>query len=217
MQKLKRQDNIADDAFHAHIEKYIGVADAITLLMGPYIEVVIHDLATEKVAYITNAFSQRQVGDDSLMHETDFLATDDVIGPYEKINWDGRRIKAVSCVLRDAKQHPFAVLCINFDTSQFSAAEMVLKSLTQITDVIDKPEALFKEDWYERINEFVHHWAKERNLYLDKLDKNEKKQLVLDLHASGAFNAKNSVTYAARIIGIARATIYNYLKQGKNK
>jgi predicted transcriptional regulator YheO len=79
---------------------YAPVCDAIALLFQPYAEVVLHDLSTETVVYLSNPFSKRELGEPSLLHEIDFKSSDVIIGPYEKVNWDGRRIKSVSAVLR---------------------------------------------------------------------------------------------------------------------
>ena len=72
------------------LSAYYPLCDAIALLLQPQAEVVLHDLATETVAHIANPFSHREVGEPSLLHEIDFRPDVALIGPYEKVNFDGR-------------------------------------------------------------------------------------------------------------------------------
>lgn len=59
-------------------------------------------MASASVVYIAGNFSKREFGDPSNLEEIDFKPADVLIGPYEKTNWDGRRIKSISSVLRTA-------------------------------------------------------------------------------------------------------------------
>lgn len=70
----------------AEIKRYLATAQAIEMLLYPYAEVVLHDLATDKIVAIFNSFSHREKGDDSLLEATDVDESKDVIGPYEKLN-----------------------------------------------------------------------------------------------------------------------------------
>lgn len=64
---------------------------------------------------------------------------------------------------------------------------------------------------YEKINEYIHAYLFERRLSLKSLHRSEKKELIEHLNKIGAFTAKNAALYIAEIIGVSRATIYNYL------
>ena len=92
-----------------------ALADAIPLLIGDRVEVVVHDLTSETIAHIVNPFSQRKPGDPSNMQEIDFQPSDTVIGPYEKVNWDGNVIRSISVVMRHENGDAEFVLCINHD------------------------------------------------------------------------------------------------------
>ncbi|MCF3992301.1 transcriptional regulator DauR, partial [Pseudomonas aeruginosa] len=84
------------------LENYRAIADGIATLFFPHAEVVLHDLRSQRVDYIANNLSKREVGDDSALE--DMLEGDSDernIGPYEKLNWDGQKIRSVSTVLRD--------------------------------------------------------------------------------------------------------------------
>jgi D-arginine utilization repressor len=194
---------------------YTHVCDAIALLFRPYAEVVLHDLATETVVYLANPFSKRELGEPSLLHEIDFKRSDTIIGPYEKVNWDGRRIKSVSAVLRSGEK-AIGILCINVDVSHFHAVMQTLNALVSVPQAAEKPASLFKEDWHERINEYIQSWTRERGLSVSEMSRAQKQQLVTDLAGDGAFGGRNAAAYISRVLGLGRATVYNYLKNKNN-
>jgi len=191
---------------------YAPVCDAIALLFQPYAEVVLHDLSTETVIHLSNPFSKRELGEPSLLHEIDFKPSDVIIGPYEKVNWDGRRIKSVSAVLR-AGSKGIGILCINVDVSHFHAVMQTLTALVAVPQSAEKPASLFKEDWHERINEYIQSWTRERGLSIAEMTRLQKQQLVADLAGDGAFGGRNAAAYISRILGLGRATVYNYLRK----
>ena len=199
-------------ALAPELASYAPVCDAIALLFQPYAEVVLHDLSTETVVHLSNPFSKRELGEPSLLHEIDFKPSDIIIGPYEKVNWDGRRIKSVSAVLR-AGGKAVGILCINVDVSQFNAVMQTLAALVAVPHAPEKPASLFKEDWHERINEYIQSWTRERGLSIAEMSRTEKQQLVTDLAGDGAFGGRNAAAYISRVLGLGRATVYNYLRK----
>jgi D-arginine utilization repressor len=203
---------LARESMTPELASYAPVCDAIALLFRPYAEVVLHDLSTETVVYLSNPFSKRELGEPSLLNEIDFKPTDIIIGPYEKVNWDGRRIKSVSAVLR-AHERAIGILCINVDVSHFHAVMQTLNALVSVPQAPEKPASLFKEDWHERINEYIQSWTRERGLSVTEMSRTQKQQLVTDLAGDGAFGGRNAAAYISRILGLGRATVYNYLKK----
>lgn len=196
----------------ADMAAYTPICDAIALLFRPYAEVVLHELSSQSVVHIAGNFSKRVLGEPSLLDEIGFDPDERIIGPYEKVNWDGRRIKSVSVVL-SAGEGPIGVLCINVDVSHFHGVLDALNALVSIPVQTPKHPLLFKEDWHERINEFVQHWTRSRGLLVTSLTRDQKRELVADLAKQGAFGGRNAAAYISRILGMARATVYNYLSQ----
>src|SRR6478752_6132497 len=189
---------------------HVPVCDAVALLLRPHAEVVLHALASQTVVHIAGNFSQRVLGEPSLLDEIGFDPDETIIGPYEKVNWDGRRLKSISIVLT-AGGKAIGALCINVDVSHFHALMQTLSAFATVPAGSEKPQALFKEDWHERINEFVQQWTQSRGLAVTGLSRSEKRELVADLAANGAFGGRNAAAYISRILGLARATVYNYL------
>ena len=197
----------------AEFASHALLCDGIAQLFQPFVEVVLHDLETETVAHIAGNFSKRELGEPSLLHEIDFRPTERILGPYEKVNWDGRRIKSISIVIRDNAERAIAVMCINADVSQFHALMQTLNMLATIPTDHVKPASLFKEDWHERINEYIQQWTGSRGLIIADLTREQKQQIVQDLSADGGFGGKNSAAYISRVLGMGRATVYKYLNQ----
>ncbi len=200
----------------AALDNFRAIADAIATLFFPHAEVVLHDLRTQKVDYIANNLSKREIGDDSALED---MLSDDVsernIGPYEKLNWDGQKIRSLSTVLRDSGGHPLAVLCINLNISLFENAKAALDLFLSPSKLIPQPDSLFRDDWQERINTFLHNWLRERQLSLNLLTRDHKRELVLALHAEGAFKGKSASNYVANVLNMGRATVYKHLKELK--
>ncbi|MCB6185103.1 PAS domain-containing protein [Leeia sp. TBRC 13508] len=194
------------------LETYIPIADAISSLFFPNVEVVLHDLASQEVVYISNNLSKRKIGDPAGLDAIGFTPDAKVIGPYEKLNWDGKKIRSVSVVARNANAEPKLLICINMNVSVFEEARNALDLFLSITKVQPQPESLFKDDWQERINTFLHHWLKENQSSLSTLSQAQKRELVSALYAEGAFHAKHSAEYIANVLSLGRATIFKYLK-----
>ncbi|TDF86639.1 transcriptional regulator [Pseudomonas sp. H9] len=198
------------------LDNYRAIADAIATLFFPHAEVVLHDLRSQKIDYIANNLSKRQIGDDAALEDMLEKGTDETnIGPYEKLNWDGQKIRSLSTVLRNAAGTPQAVLCINLNITLFENAKAALDLFLSPSKLIPQPDALFRDDWQERINTFLNAWLRQRQLSLNLLTRDHKRELVLALHAEGAFKGKSSANYVANVLGMGRATVYKHLKELK--
>lgn len=198
------------------LSAYVPICDAIALLLQPQAEVVLHDLATERVAHIANPFSHREVGEPSLLHEIDFRPDVALIGPYEKVNFDGRRLKSVSAVLHESGR-AVGVICINLDVTHLQSAIEMLTALTRVPPGAGQPAALFQEDWHERINQYVHAWTARNGVVIADLERAQKQQLVSELAADGAFGGKHAAAYVSRVLQMSRASVYNYLRAAKGE
>lgn len=198
------------------LQNYRAIADAIATLFFPHAEVVLHDLRTQKIDYIANNLSKREVGDDAALEDMVEEGTDETnIGPYEKLNWDGQKIRSLSTVLRDGDGQPVAVLCINLNISMFESMKAALDLFLSPSKLIPQPDALFRDDWQERINTFLNSWLRERQLSFNLLNRDHKRELVLALHAEGAFRGKSAANYVANVLNMGRATVYKHLKELK--
>lgn len=188
------------------------LADGIAALLFPFAEVVIHDLQSQTIIHIVNSLSRREVGDATALDDIDFDASESVIGPYEKRNWDGSRMRAISVLLRDDAGRPVGVACVNLAMSAFEQAHQTLELFVRGVQVTPQPEKLFRDDWQERILTFLHPWLAKRQLTLGTLTREQKRELVGALYRHGAFEGRSAADYVARLLDMGRATVFNHLK-----
>ena len=197
------------------LSRYAPLADSVAALFCPYAEVLATYLHEQTVLYLANNLSKREIGDDSALEEIDHSARERMIGPYEKLNWDGRRMRCVSNVLFDDDGKPAGMMCINFNIAVFEDVRSTLDLFIKGAGVVAQPEELFRDDWQERINTFLHAWLQERQLGLNGLTREHRREIVEALHAEGAFRGKSAANYVANVLGMGRATVYKHLKQMK--
>ncbi|GLU29685.1 hypothetical protein Brsp01_49180 [Brucella sp. NBRC 12950] len=103
------------------------------------------------------------------------------------------------------------MLCINADMSVFESMVLTLQNFVSVPSASGEMESLFRDDWFERINNYIQHWTATRGLNISDLSRSQKKELVQALADSGAFSGKNAAGYICRLLGMGRATVYNYL------
>jgi D-arginine utilization repressor len=194
------------------VRQFGPVADGLAALLHPHVEVVIHDLATQTVAYIANNLSRRALGDESALQQLAGDPGENVIGPYGKINWNGARMRCISIVARDAGGTAIGLICANMDLSVLESAHAALALLIDRSAMQPQPENLFRDDWQERINTFLQDWLRQHGATLAALNRGEKRALVQALYAHGAFRGKSTAAYVGNLLGISRATIFTILK-----
>jgi D-arginine utilization repressor len=189
------------------LSNYILICDAIVRLMNPLVEIVIHDISKNSIAYINGRLSKRKAGDASLLDAQELKHLDQIV--YPKINFDGRLVKSVSVRLGDKY-----LLCINCDVSIFNKMQELSNALLQMGN---QPQSIFINDWQEKLHVSIHGFLQNHKLSFDQLSQNDKKTLTKHLFELGAFHEKKAADYVAKVLGLGRATIFKYLKEWRNK
>jgi predicted transcriptional regulator YheO len=200
------------------LDSFVPICDAIAGLFRPHVEVALHNLATGKVFYIANSFSKRRVGDSSLNEpETAFDQEDAVIGPYAKINYDGRRLKSITAVIRGSSRKAIGLLCINYDISLLAGTAEQLRHMIAIPLRSASTAPLMAHDWRERASTVVGEFLLRRNTTLAGLDSRDMGELINELAQDGLFEIRRAVPYIAKVLGVSRATIYNRLAVARKR
>jgi predicted transcriptional regulator YheO len=185
---------------------------AIATLLTPYGEVVVHELATDRILAIWNGFSGRKVGDPALLDDLPgALPPGGVYGPYEKVLVDGRRISSVSAIVADADGVACGLLCVNLDRSPLDSLTELLSAFA--APVQPRPPELFNRAWNEQIALAVDHECRERGLRRDALTRADRKAIVAGVDAQGLFETRHAAEHAARALRTSRATVYTLLKE----
>jgi len=196
------------------LSKYESIAEAIVILLQPDVEVVIHDLRSDRITYIANPVSGRKVGEPSYLDTAveELEKEHGVIGPYEKAGKKGQRLRSVTTVLRDDQGSAIGLMCINLDYSRFVPALELLESLIRPATVQQPPDLLFKDDWRERVKLEIRYYLEKLQLPLNKLTSGDRQALLGQLDKKRLLYARNSIEQIASILQISRATAYNDLK-----
>lgn len=185
------------------------LAEAISTLFHPHVEVALHDLSSGRIVRLWNPISGRRRGDESLI-EPDFQSpgpNESVIGPYEQVDVRGHRTTSVSVPVDEGRM----LLCINFDRSALDGAIGVLMSLAAAR--VERPAELFARDWRVRINESIADWCVAWNFVASDLDKAARAELVKHLDHEGVFETRHAAEHVATALGVSRATVYNLRKE----
>ncbi|WP_322751851.1 MULTISPECIES: helix-turn-helix transcriptional regulator [unclassified Frankia] len=202
---------------HPKVTQYFDTVDGIVRLFHPYLEGAVHDLRSGRIVALFNSYSRRQLGDISAIYELGIPTTEfpDVFDPYYKMNWDGRNLKCVSITIRDDAGIPVGLICLNFALDFFDGVHSDRSEFLSIQAGALNPVEIFSADWKQRVNAFMASYADEKDLPLETLPKDQKRELVITMYEHGFFNIKKSEDYVGRKLGVSRAVIYSYLEQGK--
>jgi predicted transcriptional regulator YheO len=194
------------------LKPYISLCDAIGKLFYPNVEVVLHDLKTKRLVHIVNAFSKRRAGD-VMVSDGAIPEAQTWIGPYDKTNEDGKALKAVTMLIRDTKDVPVGMLCINYNIEPAKALLASLHGFLHVEEKTPPPSSFFSQNWKEHTDEQIAHFLNTHNVALQGLSSSEKRELVYYLNEQGTFAIRNVVGYLCGVLSVSRATIYNWLKQ----
>ncbi|MFD1939821.1 MULTISPECIES: helix-turn-helix transcriptional regulator [Nonomuraea] len=206
---------MATDGADPRVRAWAPVCQAIALLLGPYAEVVLHDVEHDRVLGIWNPMSNRTAGDPSLLGELDGLdpSARDVYGPYQKLLADGRRLSSISAVLRDPDGQPSAVLCVNLDRTPLDQAAALLAGFA--APVQPRPQALFDQDWVERVHHIVGSFVRERSRPVERLGREDRLAVLTALDQAGVFAMRRAVPVVAGALKVSRSTLYALLAELK--
>ncbi|MER7578604.1 PAS domain-containing protein [Kitasatospora sp. NPDC097691] len=198
------------------VRTFAPVCRAVALLLGPYAEVVLHDIATDRVLAIWNPMTPRAPGDPSMLGELDEVdpTAPDVYGPYEKALPDGRRLSAVSAVLRDDAGQPSVVLCVNLDRGPLEQAAALLAGFAAPT--APRPEPLFERDWTERMNDVIGGHVRAQGRPLERFTREDRLAVLHELDQAGVFAVRRAVPVVATALRISRSTAYSLLAELKH-
>lgn len=201
---------------HPNVAVLMPMVEGIINLLQPFAEAAIHDLREGKIIALYNNISKRKIGDPSVVTELGVDVKDfpDVFDPYYKTNWDGRNLKCTSITVRDDAGEPIALVCINFDTTVFEGITLQLDAFLRLKNSQAlNPVEQYGENWRTQVSDFINDFTTRQNAALTALSKQQKAQLTKQLYAHGLFNYREAAQYIAKVLGVSRATIYNYLKE----
>ena len=203
-------------------EHLIGEAEKIAVALGRMFpglcEVVLHDLRDPRHAIraIENNLSGRQVGDSATELGLARIADPEypsVLQNYPNRFPDGRPVKSTSIGLKNAAGEYVAALCLNLDVSVLSPVTLALSNLVATeTEHREQPLETLRDRNSRELRQTVEELAAERAATPRSLSRQDKKALVRQLHRDGYFDSRDAAQTIADLLGVSRATVYNYSK-----
>ncbi|TDD41769.1 hypothetical protein E1286_32040 [Nonomuraea terrae] len=202
-----------DEEADPRVRAWEPACRAVALLLGPYVEVVLHDPGTRRVLAIWNPLTARAPGDPSSIGELDSLdpAARDVSGPYEKLLADGRRLASVSAVLRDPDGGAAAVLCVNLDRTPLEQAAAALAAFAAPS--VPRPEPLFADDWNERVRHIIGAYVRACGRPVERLTRADRLAVLARLEEAKVFTVRRAAPVVAGTLRVSRSTVYGLLAE----
>ncbi|MEU6538364.1 PAS domain-containing protein [Streptomyces sp. NPDC047000] len=194
------------------------IAVAVGRMFPGLCEVVLHDLRDPEhaVRAIENNLSGRRTGDPATELGLARIADPrypDVVQNYPNRFPDGRPAKSTSIGIRNAAGDYVAALCLNLDVSMLSPVALALANLVATgTEHRDRPLETLRDRTARELRHVVEALAAERAGTPRSLNRKDKKELVRQLHHDGYFDSRDAAQTIADLLGVSRATVYNYTK-----
>jgi predicted transcriptional regulator YheO len=204
-----------DSLLIAEAEK---IAVALGRMFPGLCEVVLHDLRQPEhaIRVIENNLSGRQVGDS--VTELGLLRIQDpdypgVVQNYANRFPDGRPAKSTSIGIKNADGRYIAALCLNLDVSILSPVTLALSNLVATEPANrDEPLETLRDRNSRELRGVVEAIAAEQSSTPRAMSREAKRDLVRRLHADGYFDSRDAAQTIADLLGISRATVYNYTR-----
>lgn len=203
-------------------EHLLAEAEKIAIALGRMFpglcEVVLHDLRNpaHAIRVIENNLSGRNVGDSATelglarIQDPDYPG---VIQNYANQFPDGRPAKSTSIGIKNASGEYIAALCLNLDVSVLSPVTLTLSNLVATeTANREQPLETLRDRTARELRQTVEALASERAGTPRSLSREDKKALVRQLHRDGYFASRDAAQTIADLLGVSRATVYNYTK-----
>lgn len=226
------------------LHQYTLLVDFLGKALGPDYEVVLHDITTEpsRVVAIANShISDRTVGSPTTNAALQMLAansykTNDFLYNYQVSTGDGRILRASTMFIKDNDGNPIGLLGINFDDSRYKDFCKKLLSVVHPDAFIkgnsslvprsvvpegtsSQPDSLsddFSMDISTLMEKAFENATAALTSPMERLNQQEKKEIVQKLQERGVFKMKGGISFAAKRLSCSPATVYRYLGELEN-
>lgn len=214
---------------HLVMEALRPIVNMLGTIVGPNIEVVLHDLSQpdSSVVAIANAsVSQRAIGSapiDGPTYDKSYGVTQralaqpgeaghSILQDYATMTAAGQELRSSTVVFRDAGGTPYATLCLNADLSLFHTAHAWLERLLQ-PKTGDAPAVPQQPEMDTLMKEIISDAVRTFNKPVGAMTKQEKIHAVREMMQRGLFMVRGGVEHAATALQVSRFTIYNYQEE----
>lgn len=193
------------------------IVTAVGRMFPGLCEAVLHDLRDpdHAVRTIENSLSGRSVGDPATelglarIQDPDYP---DIIQNYPNRFPDGRPAKSTSIGIRNSDGAFVAAVCLNLDVSLFASVGQSISNLIRTDQQGEPLTETLRARTVDELRSALDEFAAERGQTPRGLGPAAKREIVRSLQARGLLQVKYAVPTLAQILGVSRATVYNYLR-----
>ncbi len=195
------------------------LATALHQLLGPMCEVVLHDFTDleHSIVHIEGNVTHRAIGGaatDLILEKVRKGDTGQDLYGYATSLPGGRMMKSSTIFLRDSEGCAIGALCVNLDVTDFVAARNALNAFVATRDNERTTETL-SDNIFDTVQSVVAETLYETGRSLATMSRDDKIELMSQLESKGLFQVKKAVSIVADMLGLSRATVYNYLREGR--
>ncbi|MEC5318729.1 PAS domain-containing protein [Brenneria populi subsp. brevivirga] len=221
-----------NDTAKAHLIEGLSAAmEALASVVGQNIEVVLHDLQQpdSSVLKIINGHLSGRVPGSSLLdgpendmgfmgilnHKSSAQDTGPAIfTDYKTVSLQGKPLRSATVLFKDESGKASLSLCFNADDSAINAARDALTLL--LPPGVEAKES-GETGLEEKMDEIIHDCLPPTGQLRTGATKKEKVEIVRKMQEKGMFIVRGGVEKAAKVLGVTRYTVYNYLDEIKKE
>lgn len=194
------------------------------MLVGNHCEVVVHsleDIDHSVIKVINGALSGRTVGAPLTNLAFDFVQTSEktgtnCFGPYYSLSVDGKKIRSITNIIRGENNRIIGLICFNMDLS-VPFYEIMQQYVIGETEPSTEIHEIFPHTVEELINHMLDEAISFSSANPSASVSERNAAAIRFLTGKGVFQIKNAVDIVARGLGISRTSVYNYLREIKEK
>ncbi len=214
--------------------EYIILAEFLGKTLGPEYEIVLHDINGDEhsiAAIFNGSISGRSMdgpqADQTFKYIKDqTISKNDYIINQKGVENNNKVVRSSSLFIKDENNKLSGMLCINFNGSKYiNLAKQILK-MTGMENASIENEYLNNsisiiENISSSISEATDNAVKSslENSFMpvDRLNQEEKIEIVRDLESKGVFMLKGAVSEVAEKLSVSEATLYRYIRIVSNE
>jgi len=209
---------------------FIPLVKAIAKTFGKDCEVLLHDVSNleSSIVMIENGHvTGRKVGSPMTdlglyFLKSDFFKDTKFIANYQTESKDGKKLKSTSIFIRDDKKKIIGFLCINYALDHLSELRKKIDDFCAVNKGLDNnvfnnegKEEIFTDNLDDLLDRLFIKAREKVGKPLEKMQKDDKLEVVRYLQKKGVFLIKGNIDNIARKLNVSRYTVYNYLSEIK--
>lgn len=216
------------------INHYKEIAEFLASCFADNCEIVIHECTDHNnsvVAIYNGDVSGREVGAPATDFALEIIQNKlyekkSYIANYKTVTKYGKRLRSATFFIKNLQGELIGLMCVNIDVTMFEETTRLLtrimKGPSEVPTSGTVESSVPSQDGIETFSSSVEEMIESildkasPTMPVDRLNSEEKMEIVKLLNEKGIFILKGGVAAAAKALGISEATVYRYLTKLKN-